>query len=121
MSPAVIAVIDDDALLRAAIASLIRSYDYQTAVFASATEFLATSRDAVSCIVSDLQMPDLTGLDLARRLRAAEDPPLILMTAHATPSTHQEAEAAGVRAVLEKPLAPEVLIAAIQNAISDRA
>lgn len=121
MSPAVIAVIDDDALVRAAIASLIRSYDYQTAVFASATEFLAAKQEAVGCIVSDLQMPDLTGLDLARSLRAAKGPPLILMTAHSTPNTRQDAAAAGVRAVLEKPLDPDVLIAAIQDAISDRA
>lgn len=119
MSPAVIAVIDDDALFRAAIASLIRSYDYQTAVFSSATEFLAARPQAISCIVSDLQMPELTGLDLARSLRAAEAPPLILMTAHATPSTRQEAEAAGVHVVLEKPLDPNLLIAAIEDAITN--
>lgn len=116
MPPAVIAVIDDDALVRAAIASLIRSYDYQTAVFASAHEFLAATTDAVRCVISDLQMPELTGLDLARTLFAAGGPPLILMTAYSTPTARQEAAEAGVRLVLEKPLDPEVLIAAIRDA-----
>lgn len=121
MPPAVIAVIDDDALVRAAIASLIRSYDYQTIVFASAAEFLATPPEAVSCIVSDLQMPELTGLDLARALHAADGPPLILMTAYSTPSARKDAADAGVRAVLEKPLDPEALIAVIRDAVTGSA
>lgn len=121
MPPAVIAVIDDDALVRTAIASLIRSYDYRTAVFASAVEFLAADRQGVCCIVSDLQMPELTGIELARTLRRAGDrSPLILMTAHSTPTACQEAAETGVHAVLEKPLDPEALISALKRAIASR-
>jgi two-component system, LuxR family, response regulator FixJ len=119
VAQAMIAVVDDEALVRAAIASLLRSLGYQATAFESAGDFLAGSDTGFDCLVSDVQMPDMSGLDLHRRLRARGSAlPVVLMTAHATPAVDSYAAASDVAALLEKPIDPDALIAAVQKAIA---
>ena len=65
MSPPIIAIVDDDASVREAIKGLVRSLGYNASTFASADEFLKSDKvDDTSCIITDLQMPGLSGIDL---------------------------------------------------------
>src|SRR5437667_246943 len=73
MIPAIVFVVDDDASVRRSLSRLLRSGGYQVETFASATEFLASERlrQGPGCVVLDVQMPGLTGLDLQERLAQA--------------------------------------------------
>lgn len=107
---ALIAVIDDDEDVRAALEGLLRSLGYQAVLFANADAFLAARMlDHVDCVISDVQMPGTSGLQLAERIRDYAKP-VILITAFPTTEIRQRAEAAGVWCVLIKPFDSHDLI-----------
>lgn len=118
MSNAVIAVIDDDALVRNATSSLLRSLGYQTALYESADAFLSAGVLLPDCILSDLQMPGRSGLDLRIALmQQGSAVPMILMTAFPTRSIHAQVDALNMVALLEKPLDVERLAGALDAAL----
>lgn len=116
---ALIAIIDDDELVRNATSSLLRSLGYSTTIYQSADEFVGTEHGDVDCILSDLQMPGLSGLDLGRRLKdEGSGIPMILMTAFPTPGVRAQASALELSSLLEKPLNADRLADAVAQALA---
>src|SRR5262245_15402744 len=117
-------VVDDDASVREGLASLIRSARLRVEIFASAQEFLAHPQtDGPSCLVLDVQLPGLSGLDLQRRMSdAGIEIPIIFITGHGDVPTSVRAMKAGAVEFLTKPFMDQDLLDAIQQAIKrDRA
>jgi FixJ family two-component response regulator len=115
----VISVIDDDASVRAATNNLLSSHGYQVHTFASAVDFLQSSRrDDSSCVIADVQMPAMSGLDLLTHLRTrGNDAPFIFITAFPDESVRARALKAGAICFLAKPFAAPVLINCIETAL----
>jgi len=116
---AVVFVVDDDASVRDALGSLIRSEGLRVEPFASAREFLARSRvDLPSCLVLDVRLPGLSGLDLQKRMAEANiEIPIIFITGHGDVPTSVRAMKAGAVEFLTKPFRDRDLLDAIQQAI----
>jgi FixJ family two-component response regulator len=113
-----VAVVDDDALVRDAAASLIRSFGYRTAIYPSADAYLDAGDDTVDCVLTDLQMPGRSGLELRQRLRERGSMvPVILMTAYPTPDLRARATSLGLVALLDKPVDPDLLSSALARAM----
>jgi FixJ family two-component response regulator len=119
----VVFVVDDDARVRAALSSLLSSAGLEVAVFASATDFLnADKPDAAACLVLDLELPDIHGLDLQKELAEREAPPIVFITGHGDIPSSVKAMKAGAVEFLAKPFGDEELLSAIDGAIAlDRA
>ena len=115
-----IAVVDDDESVRQGLANLISSVGYEAELYASAEEFLARPEAGeAACLVLDLRMPGMSGLELQRRLAAHSGaPPVIIITAHGDDEARAEALAAGAVAFLNKPFKEETLLGAISSALS---
>lgn len=115
-----ISIIDDDEAVRRALVSLVRSLGYRTDSFASAEEFLA-SESALSsqCIITDIQMPGLTGVGLKRRLDdQACTTPVIMITARNGSHLDDEVRRSGALCLVRKPFEASALVACIQRALS---
>jgi FixJ family two-component response regulator len=119
VNSALISIIDDDRSVREAIQGLIRSLGYATAAFGSAEEYLDSGRiDDTACIITDLQMPGLSGIDLQRRLLAdGHDTPIIFVTAFPSDRLRRHALDAGAFGFLSKPFNEASLIACIDKAL----
>jgi FixJ family two-component response regulator len=119
MSRSRIAVVDDDAAVRKALKRLLETSSYQVQTYGAASEFIAALPLVTpECMIIDLQMPNMTALDLQRHLaRSRINIPTIIMTAHDEPGSRERCMAAGAAAYLLKPLRKAVLIAAIDAAI----
>jgi FixJ family two-component response regulator len=120
----IVYVVDDDLAVRQALSSVIRSIGLRVETFASAQEFLRYSRpDAPACLVLDVQLPDVSGLDLLSELGARAAPiPIIFITGHGTIPMSVRAMKAGAQEFLTKPFREEDLLAAIDHALErDRA
>jgi FixJ family two-component response regulator len=115
-------VVEDDESVREALASLIRSAGWNVEAFVSAHEFLATARaDAPSCLVLDVGLPGLSGLDLqARMAELHNDLPIVFITGHGDIPMSVRAMKAGAVEFLTKPFVEQDLLDGIQLAI-DRA
>jgi FixJ family two-component response regulator len=114
----VVFVVDDDVSVRESLELLIRSAGWQPETFASAEDFLARSRlDGPSCLVLDVTLPDLNGLDLQKRVIDRSDMPIIFITGYGDVPTTVRAMKAGAAEFLTKPIADEVLLRAIAEAI----
>jgi len=113
-------VIDDDPLIRDGVRSLIGSVGLQALTFGSAREFLGSARpDAPACLVLDVRLPDLSGLDLQRELREADvHIPIIFITGHGDIPMTVEAMKAGAVEFLTKPFRGQDLLDAVQGAIA---
>jgi FixJ family two-component response regulator len=113
-----VAIVDDDAPVRVALARLLRASSFETETYASGEEFLNSLRlHTPGCLVVDLQMPEMTGLQLQHHLaRAGIKIPTIIITAHDEAGTRERCASAGASAYLLKPLQPATLIAAIKAA-----
>jgi FixJ family two-component response regulator len=111
-----IAIVDDDHSVREALTSLVRSLGYGAIAFASAEDLLKSKRRRrVSCVIADVQMPGMTGLELHNRLVASGEPiPTILITAFPDQAVRQRALQAGVIAYLAKPFSEDDLLACIR-------
>jgi FixJ family two-component response regulator len=115
----VVYVVDDDAGVRQALDSLIRSIGFSVQTFASAQDFLNSKRTSVpGCLVLDVRMPGLSGLDLQRDLAEADiHLPVIFVTGHADIPMSVRAMKAGAVEFLTKPVRDQDLLDAIQQAI----
>jgi FixJ family two-component response regulator len=116
---AIVLVVDDDVSVREALGSLIRSAGLRVETFASAQEFLARPPiDAPGCLVLDVRLPDLSGLDLQKRMAEVNlEIPIVFITGHGDVPTSVRAMKAGALEFLTKPLAEQDLLDAIQQAI----
>ncbi len=114
-----ISIIDDDESLRAALVGLVRSLGYRATGFACAEDFLAAGAAGLSAaIVTDIQMPGLSGIDLKERLTADGcGAPVIMITARSEPGLRERALASGALCVLKKPFAAEALIDCLERAL----
>jgi FixJ family two-component response regulator len=116
---AIVFVVDDDASVREALESLVRSAGLRVETFASAQEFLdRPGADVPSCLVLDVRLPGLSGLDLQKRMAEANiEIPIIFITGHGDVPTSVQAMKAGALEFLTKPFGDEALLDAIRNAI----
>jgi len=114
----VIFVVDDDVSVRESLELLIRSAGWQPELFASAREFLARPRRfGPSCLVLDVSLPDLNGLDLQARIADRVDMPIIFITGHGDVPTSVRAMKGGAVEFLTKPFRDDVLLSAIGQAL----
>jgi FixJ family two-component response regulator len=115
----IVFVVDDDISVRESLEALLRDAGWQTETFASAQEFLARPRMLVpSCLVLDVTLPDLSGLDLQKRVAPdRSDMPIIFITGHGDVPMTVQAMKAGAAEFLTKPFSNEVLLSAIHRAI----
>jgi FixJ family two-component response regulator len=115
----IVFVVDDDISVRESLELLIRGGGWQPEVFASAQEFLSRSPALVpNCLVLDVSLPDLNGLDLQKRIaKDRVDMPIIFITGHGDIPMSVEAMKAGAIEFLTKPLGGDALLSAIRNAI----
>lgn len=119
MTPGTISIVDDDAWARRGLGDLIQSLGYETRLFASAEQFVESgSIEDTSCLITDLWMPGLSGLQLQSRLRdEGHRIPLIVMTAYPTESHRAQAIARGATCFLSKPLDEDSLVACLTHAL----
>jgi len=116
----VISVVDDDESMREAVTGLMKSLGYSAQAFASAEEFLSSRQvPRTSCLIADVQMPGMTGIELHRHLSTAGKPiPTILITAYPDDGVRERALAAGVIGYLSKPFEEDDLLACISSALT---
>jgi two-component system response regulator FixJ len=116
----IVHVIDDDAEVRQSLAFLLSTAGFAVRVHESAVAFLnALPQAQPGCVVTDIRMPDMDGLELQRRLREAKAGfPVIVITGHADVTLAVEAMKAGAVDFIEKPFEDEVLLSAIRVALS---
>jgi len=114
-------VVDDDTSVRRSLSRLLKSDGYQVELFSSAGEFLDSGRHAQSpaCLVLDLSMPGLTGIDLQERLRQLQSPlAIVFITGHGDISTSVRAMKSGAVDFLPKPFDDTQLLDAVARAIA---
>lgn len=116
----VISIIDDDESVREATRGLIRSLGYVAATFASAEEFLnSSSLHETTCLITDVHMPGISGIELQRRLIAkGHRLPIIFITAFPEAKVRAQALAAGALGFLSKPFNDETLITCLDQALA---
>ena len=115
---ALIAIVDDDASVCEALDSLLKSLGFRTASFTSARSFLDSPQfPNVSCVVLDVSMPNMDGLELQRHLASTNPIPIIFITAHRDEKTRERAVRAGAISFLNKPFSDEALIASLHTAL----
>jgi FixJ family two-component response regulator len=114
-----VAVVDDDEAVLDATSSFLEALGYDTRAFNSGEAFLASGlAGEVSCLLTDINMPGLNGLDLQERVRRVRPAlPIILMTALTDDTTRLRAFAGGARDLLRKPLAADDLIRCLEDTI----
>jgi two-component system, LuxR family, response regulator FixJ len=120
MADPVIHVIDDDEAMRDSLEYLLEAASLNVRTYASADDFLATVADlAPGCVVTDVRMPGMSGLDLVRALAERQLPlPVVVITAHGDVAMAVEAMRAGAVDFLEKPFEDQALLGAIRFALS---
>jgi FixJ family two-component response regulator len=114
-----ITVVDDDAAIREAVQSLIRSVGLRAEGFASAPDYLQSGHlQDTACLIVDVRMPGMSGLELQQQLTTAQCPlPILFITAHGDAETRARALSAGAVAFLDKPFGEEGLLRAVQAAL----
>jgi FixJ family two-component response regulator len=117
--PPVVHVIDDDEAFRVAVARLLRACGYQVSLYRSADHFLErTAKDEAGCILLDIRMPGLSGLELQDRLQKLDSLlPIVFLTGHGDVPTSVRAIKAGAEDLLLKPVGKEVLLETIDRAL----
>ncbi|MEP9379369.1 response regulator [Aquabacter sp. CN5-332] len=114
-----ITIVDDDEAVRTAIGSLVRSLGFRASTFASADAFLHSERvHDTSCLITDIQMPGLSGIELQARLRAESNAvPIIFITAFPEERIRRQVMAAGAVGFLSKPFDGGAIIDCIERAL----
>jgi FixJ family two-component response regulator len=114
-----VSIVDDDLSVRRSTRRLLRSAGFRVEAFASAEEFLASGQIVeTACLILDLRMPGMNGLQLQRRLAERSKPiPIIFFSAYSLPDEERQALQAGAVQFLQKPVKKDVLLSAIRNAI----
>jgi FixJ family two-component response regulator len=118
-----ISIVDDDESIRDSTKALLRSVGHRVATFASAAELLLDSGAIrqTECLILDVRMPGMDGLELQRRLNVGRSRiPIIFVTAHDDEIRRQQAIAAGAVDFLRKPFEASTLLAAVRAALSGR-
>jgi len=115
-----ICIVDDDASLRRSLRNLLMSVGFPVQTFDSAEAFLDGSPgDSIGCVVLDVRMAGMSGLDLLRHLASAGSRiPVIILTAHADEETRRRSLEAGAVAFLEKPVRSAALLDAVRRALT---
>jgi FixJ family two-component response regulator len=114
-----IAVVDDDESVRTAVHGVLRSAGLKARTFGSAEEFLHSGdKDQTACLITDMPMPGMNGLELLAELASARHPiPVIFITAYGSPRLRDQARRAGAVQFLDKPFDDEVLLETIRGEI----
>jgi two-component system response regulator FixJ len=117
---AIVHVIDDDDAMRDSLAFVLESAGLQARTYASATSFLdALPLEQPTCVVTDVRMPGISGIDLLRRLTQAREPaPVIVITGHGDVPLAVEAMKLGAADFIEKPFDDEVMLSAVRAALA---
>jgi len=114
----IVFIVDDDISVRESLEGLIEDAGWRPEVFASAQEFLTRPRPpGPSCLLLDIGLPDLNGLELQKRMAAERQMPIIFITGLGDIRTSVQAMKAGAMEFLTKPFVPDVLLTAIQDAL----
>jgi FixJ family two-component response regulator len=115
-----ISIVDDDASMRNALVDMLRSLGYDARGFASAEDMLASGElDRFACMVTDIQMPGMSGFDLARELHERGAPlPVIMVTARTEPGLEEKAMSCGAACFLRKPFETQIFVACVERALS---
>jgi FixJ family two-component response regulator len=115
----VISIVDDDESVRIALNSLVRSLGYIAHTFASAEDFLRSPRlNETSCLITDVQMPGINGIELQTQLRAKGlRMPIVFITAYPDERTRARSLDAGAVCYLTKPFDEETLIGCLERAL----
>jgi FixJ family two-component response regulator len=118
-APPIVFVVDDDVSVRESLEALLRCEGWQPETYASASEFLARPRaQTPSCLILDVSLPGLNGLDLQKRVAAERtEMPIIFITGHGDVPMTVRAMKAGAQEFLTKPFSDDVLLAAIRQAL----
>jgi FixJ family two-component response regulator len=117
---ALIAIVDDEASVCEALESLLKSIGFRTASFSSARSFLDSPQFLnVSCVVLDVSMPNMDGLELQRHLASTNPIPIIFVTAHGDEKTRGRALRAGAISFLNKPFSDQALIDSLHSALDE--
>ena len=115
----IVFVVDDDYRIREALSSLLASVGLRVVTFGSSAEFLQAERpDSSSCLVLDLELPGVTGLELQTELAAGNNPPIVFITGHGDVPSSVRAMKAGAVEFLLKPFGEHELLRAIEAAIA---
>jgi FixJ family two-component response regulator len=113
----VIGVVDDDPSLRTALVRLIRSLGYRARGFATADEFIESrGLEGCSCVVTDVQMPGMSGIDLTK-LIASSRVPVIVISARSEPGLQERAFSSGAMCFLRKPIDTDALVEGLRRAL----
>ena len=117
-----IAIVDDDALIRETLKDLLDSAGYSSVVFASAQRLLKSKRLArFACLITDMRMPGTTGIELYQKLLdTGHAIPTILITAYPEETVRARAVRAGILCYLPKPLTSDALLACVDEALETR-
>ena len=114
-----VVIVDDDQSLRNATRDLLKAAGFSTATFEDAESFLGSaSRASAACLVADMRLPGMTGLELYQALVASGDRiPTVIITAHPDELTQSRARDAGITCYLSKPFAPDDLLECVREAL----
>jgi FixJ family two-component response regulator len=114
----IIAIVDDDPGMRAALQSLLSSHGFVVELYASAAEFLdAATASEAACLLVDVQLGDITGIEMGRRLYASGHRfPMVFMTGSTDATFHKQAMGLGCAAYLQKPFTGDRLAEAVGKA-----
>jgi FixJ family two-component response regulator len=120
-SEALVAIVDDDPSVRTSTRRLIRSFGYRAEAFASGEEFLGSPLAAeTACLVLDVRMPDVNGLEVQRRLTTRGlDVPIVFMSGQASDEEERRARSAGAIEFLRKPVDAATLRQVLDKIVSD--
>ncbi len=118
----VIAIVDDDALIRETLKDLLDSAGYSSVVFASARGLMKSKRlGRFACLITDMRMPGTTGIELYQKLVAAGHTiPTILITAYPDETVRARAARAGILCYLPKPVTSDALLTCVDEALEAR-
>lgn len=115
----IVFVVDDDARLREAMSELLDSHGIRAAAFGSAGEYISADKpDAPACLILDVELPDINGLDLQRQIVNGDHPPIVFITGHGDIPSSVRAIKRGAVDFLTKPFSDADLMAAIHAAIT---
>ena len=119
LHPPLVSIVDDDVSVRRSTRRLLHSARLRVEAFASAEEFVMSGRaEETACLILDLRMPGMNGLQLQRRLAEESNPvPIVFVTAYSSPEEKSQALQAGAKQFLQKPISKDVLLLAIRNAL----
>ncbi|TIL34792.1 MAG: response regulator transcription factor [Mesorhizobium sp.] len=116
----IVFIVDDDARLREALSELLDSHGIRAAAFGSAGEYIGADKpDVPACLILDVELPDINGLDLQRQIANGDHPPIVFITGHGDIPSSVRAIKHGAVDFLTKPFSDAELMAAIEVAIAE--